>query len=309
MQHDASPLEPQQNPLHSPLFAGQTSALADRAMANGIFPKEMPTAPGPEKRNSASMLQHQNTALLKNKAFCVRPAAEGENLFPAEHRGEQTWLEKKKLFDTPPSDTDISTSASNKEPVEHSRLALMNPFHRAPTTAADFFSKDSPVKDDLFIKPDVKNIFTSPGNAGNPFPSPVTSAFTKDYTNVDPFDSPLSKQEKDFERFSDETSPIFQPNLFETPRSSEFSPLPYNARSVEVSPGFPEEYQSHQVTPTTSKSLAEKPEVILTTPQGTKQKIMQPTPFTRARNWRIPSSQSPPGMTHVCICDGIKVLK
>lgn len=267
------------------------------------------------------MLQDQNTAKLKNKGFHVFPASGGENLFPAEREGKGTCLEKKNLFDTPPSDTDISTSASHKEPPQPSRLALTNPFHRAPTKAADLLSNDSPLKDDLFIRPDVKDIFASPVNAGNPFSSP--SVFTKDFTNGDPFDSPLPKQDNDFQRSSNEAPDIFHPlplksDLFETPRGSASSTLPHSTSSLKVSPdltmgttwsspGFLEEDQFS--TPTTTELLSEKPEVVLTTPQGTKKNILQPTPFTRARNLRVSSSRSPPVMTHVCICNSIKGLK
>lgn len=274
----------------------------------------------PEKRNLSNILQHHNSDLLKNKGFRVFPAAEEENLFPAQRRGDGTCLEKKNLFDTPPSDTDISTTTSNKESLQSARLAVMNPFHRAPTKAANLFSNGSPVKDDLSIRPEVKDIFASPTNAGNPFSSPVTSDLFQDFTNVDPFDSPLSKQDNDFKRLSNGAPDIFQPlspkaDLFGTPRSSASTTLPYSTPSFKVSPdsavgttwsspGFLEEHQS--LTPTTSQSLAEKPEVVLTTPQGTKQNILQPTPFTRARNLRMPSSQPPPVMMHVCIWNRIR---
>lgn len=310
MEHEALSSEPQLGRLHTLLFAGQASAPADRATADGKVHEETRSEPLPEGRDFPSISQHQNSELFKNKGFHVFPAAEEENLFPAERREERTFLEKKNLFDTPPSDTDISTSLSNKESLQSSRLAVTNPFYQAPIKSANF------------NMPEVKDIF-APANAGNPFSSPVSSDLFQGFTNVDPFDSPLSKQDNDFKRFSNGAPDIFQPlpskvDLFETPRSSASSTLPDGTPSFKVSPdstvgttwsspGFLEEHQS--LTPTTSQSLTEKPEVVLTTPQGAKQNILLPTPFTRARNLRMPSSQSPPVMTHVCIWNRIEGLQ
>lgn len=269
--------------------------------------------------NLSSVLQHQNSKVLKNEGFRAFPAAEVENLFPAECRGEGTCLEKRNLFDTPPSDTDLSTPASHKEPLHSSRSAVTEPLQRAPIKAADLFSNESPMKDDLFGRSDAKDVFASPANTGNPFSRPAAGDLFQDFTNVDPFDSPLSKQDDDFKRFSSGAPDIFQPlsskaerrDLFETPRSSTSSTLPYATPSSFVvspdstvdttwsSPGFLEEHQS--LAPT-----AERPDVVLTTPQGTKKSILQPTPFTRARNLRLPSSQSSPVMTHVCILSSIE---
>lgn len=226
-------------------------------------------------------------------------------LFPGERRGQETGWEKKNPLDTSPSDTDIST-------LESLRLAGTNPFHRAPTQADHLLPTDSPVKDHLFTRPEVQGTLASPAIEGTLFSS---SDSFQDFTSVDPFDSPLSKRDDDFKRFSNGAPDIFQPlplkpDFFETPRSSASSTLPHSTPSSRLSPdptagatwsspGFLEEHQS--LTPTTSQTLAEKPEVVLTTPAGTKQNLLQPTPFTRARNLRMSSSQTPPVMTHVCI--------
>lgn len=302
--------EPSQDPLQTLLSAGQASA-------NGIFPKETQSDPEPQSMNFSSILQHQNSRALKNEGFRAFPAAEVENLFPAAFPGEGTCLEKRNLFDTPPSDTDLSTPAPNKEPQHSSRSAVTNAVQRAPVKAADLFSSESPMKDDLFARSEVKDVFASPANTGNPFSSPAASDLFQDFTNVDPFDSPLSKQDDDFKRFSSGAPDIFQPlsskaesrDLFETPRSSASSTLPYATPSwfkvspdstmdnTWSSPGFLEEHLS--LAPAASQSSsAERPDVVLTTPQGTKKSILQPTPFTRARNLRLSSSQSPV-MTHV----------
>lgn len=270
--------------------------------------------------NFSSVLQHQNSKVLKTEGFrAFPPGAEVENLFPAECRGEGSCLEKRNLFDTPPSDADLSTPASTKEPLKSSRSALTNPVQPAPIRAADLFSSGSPMKGDLFGSSEVKDAFASPANTGNPFSSPAASDLFQDFTNVDPFDSPLSKQDDDFKRFSSGAPDIFQPlsskaesgDLFETPRSSASSALPYATPSwfkdspdstVDTtwsSPGFLEERRS--LAPMAGQSAAEPPDAVLTTPQGTKKSILQPTPFTRARNLRLPSSQSSPVMTHVCI--------
>lgn len=320
MQHEASSFESQQDRLNTPVSAGRASAQADGATADEMIYQETRSEPVSEKRNLYSILQHQNSELVKNKGGLVFPAAVGENLFPAERRGEATSMEKKSLFDTPPSDTDMSTSTSSKESLQSSRLAVTNPFHQAPTKADNLFSNDSPVKDDLFIRPEVKGVFAS--HAGTSFSSPVTSDLFQDFTNVDPFDSPLSEQDSDFKRFSNGAADIFQPlpskaDFFETPRSRASSTLPYSTPSSKdspdstmdttwSSPGFLEE---QSLTPTTSQSLIDKPEVVLTTPQGTKQNILQPTPFTRARNLRMSSSQTPPVMAHVCIWNKLECLQ
>lgn len=279
----------------------QAPTLAQNTTTNGIFHEDSPDKPEHQTLN----LSNQNQSL-----------------------------------DTFPSYIDPFTSLpSNKEvdPLQSPEAVVTNPFHWATTKAADLFQtdptngedvfgqreikQDTLMKDDLFgmSSPKVTDVFLpSSADTVDPFSSPIAKDLLQDFTSVeDPFPSPFSKQDEAFNGLSNGTPDIFQPlssetkskDLFETPISNTSSmanygtPLLKSSSEMKMdtfssSPDLFKEIPSKSHA--ANQSLSEPLDVVLTTPQGTKQNILQPTPFTRARNLRMPPSQSPPAMMHVC---------
>lgn len=308
----------------------QAPTLAQNTTTNGIFHEDSPDKP---EHQTLNFSQNQNSNLLKNKEFNSLHAAEGQNLSPAERTKDRA------LLDTFPSYIDpFAALPSNKEvdPLQSQEAVVTNPFHQATTKAADPFQadptngrdvfgqremkQDTPMKDDLFgmSSPKVTDVFLpSSADPVNPFSSPIAKDLFQDFTSVDdPFGSPFSKQDKASNGLSNGTPDIFQPpssetkskDLFETPMSKTSSMANYGTPLLESSsemkmdmfsssPDLFKEIpsKSHAADP----SLSEPLDVVLTTPEGTKQNILQPTPFTRARNLRMPPGQSPPAMMHV----------
>lgn len=310
----------------------QASTLAQNTTTNGIFHDDSPDKPEHQTLNFSN--QNQNSNLLKNEEFNFFHAAEGQNLSPAQDTKDRTPL------DTFPSYMDPFTSLlSNKEvdPLQSPEAVVTNPFHRATTKAADLFQADPTngkdvfgqreIKQDALMKEDLfgmsspkvtAEFLSSSADTINPFSSPIAKDLFQDFTSVDdPFRSPFSKQDEAFNGLSNGTPDIFQPlssetkskDLFETPISNTLSmanygtPLLKSSSEMKMdmfssSPDLFKEIPSKSHA--ANQSLSEPLDVVLTTPQGTKQNILQPTPFTRARNLRMPPSQSPPAMMHVC---------
>lgn len=308
----------------------QAPTLDQNTTTNGIFHEDSPDKPEHQTLNFSN--QNQNSNLLKNEEFNSFHAAGGQNLSPAERTKDRT------LLDTVPSYIDPFTSLpSNKEvdPLQSPEAVVTNPFHQATTKADDLFQADSTncedvfsqreikpdtlMKDDLFgmSSPKVTDVFLqSSADTVNPFSSPIAKDLFQDFTSVDdPFHSPFSKQDGAFNGLSNETPDIFQPlssetkskDLFETPisntssygrqellKSSSEMKMDMFSSSPDLFKEIPS--KSHAA----NQALSEPLDVVLTTPQGTKQNILQPTPFTRARNLRMAPGQSPPAMMHVC---------
>lgn len=307
----------------------QPPTLAQNTTTNGIFHEDTPDKPEHQTLNFSNSLQYQNSNLLKNEEFNSFHVAEGQNLSPAE------CTKKGKLLDTFPSYIDPFTSLpSNKEvdPLCSPEAVVTNPFHRATTKAAGLFQADPTNGEDVFGQRQIKQdtlmkddlfgmsspFLPSSAHTVNPFSSPIAKDLFQDFTSVDdPFRSPFSKQDEAFNGLSNGTPDIFQPlssetqskDLFETPISNTSSmanygtPLLKSSSEMKMdmfssSPDLFKEIPSKSHA--ANQSLSEPLDVVLTTPQGTKQNILQPTPFTRARNLRMPPGQSPPAMMHVC---------
>lgn len=312
----------------------QAPTLAQNTTINCIFHEESPDKPEHQTLNFSKSSQYQNSNPLKNEEFDSLYAAEGQILSPAER------TEDRKVSDRFPSYIDPFTSLpSNKEvdPLQPPEAVVTNPFRRATTKAADLFQagptngedvfgqreikQDTLMKDDLFgmSSPKGTDVFLpSSADTVNPFSSPIAKDLFQDFTSVDdPFPSPFSKQDDAFSGLSNGTLDIFQPlssetkskDLVETPISNTSSMATYGTPLLKSSsemkmdmfsssPDLFKEIPSKSQA--ANQSLSEPLDVVLTTPQGTKQNILQPTPFTRARNLRMPPGQSPPAMMHVC---------
>lgn len=314
---------PQRDPLTSNHTQDhlQTLALSQNATANGAFHSLTPNSESP-----SSTLQAKGSDPFKDEGFSLFHAAKEENLF--QHNRE------KNLFDVSPrSSADPFTSNKQDDLSQEPQPRVTNPFYTATPRGADLFQPDPitsmelfhkadikpdcPPKDDFFVMPSAKNIDVfSPSfaNTVDPFPSPVTRDLFQDLSSLeDPFSPTPAKKYDPFKEVSNGTADIFQPLPSETSSKGIFQTTPSDAASVaadsphslsspvEMKVGLLESSPdlrtaSHPADPSSTKPR----DVILTTPQGTQHNILQPTPFTRARNLSISPGPSLAEMTHVC---------
>lgn len=318
----------------------QMSAWPQNTTANGHFHDVTPNSSdlfkplSAQTQNLSKTLQLKSSDLFKDEGFNLFNAAKEENLFHAERNREGN------LFETSPSIfEDPFTSPSNKEDdlFQSSQPLVTNPFHTATTNGGDLFQanpiksgelfhkreikQDPAMKEDLFGMSSLKNVdlfSPSSANTSNPFPSPITRDLFQDFSSLDdPFSTTPAKQYDPFEEVSNGTPDIFQPLPSKTNGKDIFEITPSNATSMATyrtpslnsplemkmdmllfSPDLFKETPSkpHPADPSSNKPL----DLVLTTPQGTKHNILQPTPFTRARNLSMSQGHSPPEMTHVC---------
>ncbi|XP_070849303.1 uncharacterized protein [Chaetodon trifascialis] len=297
----------------------QASTLAQNTSANGHFRdgtlkssdllKPVPTP----RHNFSKSLQSNSSDLFKDGGVSNLP-----DIHQAEHTKEVN------LFDQSPSvSVDPFTFPSNKEDdlFQSPQPKLPNPFDTPATDEADLFKAgptksgdlfhirenkhDPSVSEDLFgmsCKKDLDVFSPSSTSTVDPFPSPITRDLFQDLSSLDnPFRATPSKQYNPFQDVSNGTPDIFQPlpsktnggDIFEITPSSGSEKLDMVSSSDLFKAAPPESL------PTIQTRSSDKPhDIFLTTPQGTKHDILQPTPFTRARNLCVSSSQSPAGMTH-----------
>ncbi|XP_041820788.1 uncharacterized protein si:cabz01007807.1 isoform X5 [Chelmon rostratus] len=312
----------------------QTSAFAQNASANGHFHDVTPNSsdlfkPVPtQTENRSTTLQSKSSDLFKDGGANLFQAAKGEDFRQAEHSKEVN------LFDNSPSICDNPfTSPSNKE---DDLFRSPNPFYTAATSEADLFQAgptnsgnpfsirenkpDLSTKEDLFgmsCKKDLDVFSPSSEKTLDLFPSPITRDLFQDLSSLDdPFGATPSKQYNPFQDVSNVTADIFQPLPSEANSRAKFEITPSDTapKATNSTPSLnsgsemkldmvsspdlfkPAPPESH---PAIQPGSSDRPrDIILTTPQGTKHDILQPTPFTRARNLFVSPSQSPAEMTH-----------
>ncbi|KAM9335534.1 uncharacterized protein ABDE67_020523 [Symphorus nematophorus] len=314
--------EPQKD-LFQALTSNETSPLAQNASANGHFHDLTMNSPDLFKRSPAQTSDLSKTSqlkgskLFKDEGVSLFQAAKGENLLHTERTAEVN------LFDKSPSTlVDPFKSPSNEED-DLFRLP-QNPFRTATTNEASLFqavpTKSEENKQDLFEKDDLfglsseKNldVFSlSSSYTVDPFPSPIVRDLFQDVSSLDdPFSPTPSKQYDPFQDVSNGTPDIFQPlpsktNSKDTASVASYStPLLSSLSEVKLDM-FPSSPDLFKTTPCESQPAVQPKssdgplDIVLTTPQGTKHDILQPTPFTRARNLSVtPSHHSPAEMTH-----------
>lgn len=315
----------------------QTSTLAQNASANGDFSDITLNSPDlfkpiPAQRRSLSKsFQLKSSDRFKDEGIDLSQAAKGEDLLHAERTREVN------LFDKSPSIfEDALKSPENKEndPFASPQPAVANPFYTATANEADLFqavpdksgdlfhvweNKDPTTKGDFFGMSSKENldIFSpSSANTVDPFPSPIARDLFQDVSSLDePFGA--SKQYNPFHNVSNGTPDIFQTlpaktngeDIFQINPSNTASKATYSAPSRNspsevkldtlLSPDLFETTPSESHPAVQPKTLDRPHDFLLTTPQGSKHEIFQPTPFSRARNMSMSPSQSPAEMTHV----------
>lgn len=156
------------------------------------------------------------------------------------------------------------TASISKDPFQADPTKTEDPFHfrgnQQDHSGEDFAA---------FSKENLDIVSTSSTNDPfDPFPSPIRGDLFQDVSSLDnPFGITTPKQYDPFQETSNRTSDIFQP------------------LAPSRSPAQP--FSGHK-------------DIILTTPEGTKYDILQPTPFVRARNLAMSAKHSPAEISHVC---------
>ncbi|XP_049423552.1 uncharacterized protein si:cabz01007807.1 isoform X6 [Epinephelus fuscoguttatus] len=301
----------------------QTPTLAQNASANGHFVDVTLNSPDLFKPVTAQTQNLSKTSdLFKDEEVDPFKAASEVNLFDK----------------SPSSFVNPFRSPLNKDDPFQSPQTMANPFDTTTTKEGDLFqtgpneseelfhtkeSKQDPsTKDDLFGKPLSKqnlDIFSSSStNSVDPFPSPIARDLFQDVSiSGDPFGTTPSRQYDPFQDVSPGTPDIFQPLPSKTNSNDIFGITPSNTASkatfstpVLSSPSeekldmlsSPDLFKAtpSESHPAIKPKLPDEPhDIFMTTPQGTKHDILQPSPFTRARNLSMSFGRSPPEMTHV----------
>lgn len=312
----------------------QASTLAQNKSASGHFHDVTLSSPDlfkpvpAQRRNLSENLQSESSDLFKDEGVNLFEAAKGDHSLHAERPREVNLLEK-----SPSIFVDPFKSSSNKEddlfrspqPTVGNlfRTATTNGdlFQAVPTESGEPFPKQDPSETkDLFGMSFQKNLdvfSSSSANTVDPFPSPITRDLFQDVSSLDdPFGTTPSKPLDPFQDLSNGTLDIFQPlptkmnsndvleiNTNNTASKATNSTSSLNSssdRKLDMS-SSPDLFSASESNPAIQpKSSTWQHDVILTTPQGTDYDILQPTPFTRARNLSMTPGRSPAQMTHVC---------
>ncbi|XP_008303407.1 uncharacterized protein LOC103375002 isoform X2 [Stegastes partitus] len=301
----------------------QTSTLGQNTAANGHFHDVTLTSPDlfktTESQNFSKTLQSRNSDLLKGEVEELFQAAKGEDLL-------QT-ASAKDIFDESTNNlVDPFGSPLNKEDdlFRSPQPTAANPFYTSTNKEADFFEAVPSKGAELFQenKPDTstteKDIFgrflkenldlsSSSTNTAEPFPSPVTKNLFQDLSSLD--GTTPAKQFDPFLEVSSGTPDIFLPLPPKTNSEDMFKTTPNNTSSLNSpsdvkldalsSPDLFKKTPPRPPPPVPPKPFHKPQEIVLTTPQGTKQEILQATPFSQAGDVSVSPGQSPPEMNHV----------
>ncbi|XP_030609688.1 uncharacterized protein LOC115797292 isoform X2 [Archocentrus centrarchus] len=301
----------------------QRLTLSNHTAANDVTlnsPDLFKVSPAQTQSLSES-LQSKSSDLFKGKEDDLFQAAKGDGLLQA------AWVKEVDPFDKSASTfVDPFTSLSNKENdlFQFPKPVVANPFSAAPVQETDLFhaaptkqnKQDTPAKEkDPFHLPfkESLDIFSSSSmSAVDPFPSPIEKDLFRDVFSLDdPFGSTPSEKSDAFQDVSSGTPDIFQPlpskskNKVEMmssnidSNSSYFSLKSPSEMKFDV-PTSPHLLKKSKTPPPVPRKPFQKPqEITLTTPQGTKHDILQPTPIIQARDLSASPSQSPAEMNNV----------
>lgn len=304
----------------------QASTSAQDASANGHLydmtlnsPDLFKPVPA-QTQNLSKTMELKSSFPFKDDGVSVFQAAKGEDLLHAERTREVN------LFDKSPTNfVDPFKSPSSKENglFWSPQPMVANPFYTATTSEADLFQtvptesgelfhitedkQDPSTKEDLFgmsFKENLDPFSPSSTNTVDPFPSPITWDLFQDVSSSeDPFGT--SKQYDPFQDVSNGTPDIFQWDTSNAASKATNSTPSLNGPS-EMKLDMLSSADLFKATPSESqpavrpKSSDRPHDGVLATPWGTKDDILQPSPFSRVRNVSMSRSRSPAEMTHVC---------
>ncbi|KAM7366448.1 hypothetical protein PAMP_015886 [Pampus punctatissimus] len=292
----------------------QTSVPAQNASANGYHYHDITL-------NSTGIFETIQTQNLSNGSDLFK--GEVDDIFQAakedssHHAGEVNFDKSPSIF------VDPFKSPLNKEEdlFQSPQSTVVNPFYSAMSKETAFF-QDVPTESGS-VRPksssmNDRDVFSlSSTSTFDPFPSPITrDLFQEVYSLNDPFGT--TKQFDPFQDISNGTTDIFQllpsntvnnSDVFKITPSKTASKGTYSTPSLsslsEMNLDAPSSPDLFKATPSVSLSAIQTKssngphEIVLTTPQETKHNILQPTPFSQARNLSVSPGQSPAEMTHV----------
>lgn len=287
-----------------------------------------------QAQNLSKSCPSRSSDLFKGEEDDLFQADKKEDLF------ETAWAKKADPFDKPASTfVDPFTSPLNKEDdlFQTPKSTVANPFYTAtekaddlfqspqpfytaPTKETDLFQADSTKKDKqdtkekelvgLSFKENLSAFSTSSTNSVDPFASPIAKDLFQDVSSLDdPFGStPFTKYDPFQDVFSG-TPDIFRrlPSQRRASKNiaSDSSYSSLNSPS-ELKLDVPDASSSHVFKkskappPVPPKPFQKPQEITLTTPQGTKHDILQPTPIIQAEDLSDSPGQSPSRMSNVC---------
>uniref|UniRef100_UPI0037E76081 uncharacterized protein isoform X2 n=1 Tax=Semicossyphus pulcher TaxID=241346 RepID=UPI0037E76081 len=287
----------------------QELTFAQNTTTNGHFHDVTTSSPdffkpmSTQTQNQSKSLQSKGSDLFEDEGVDLLQAAKGHDIPHAQGSWESNVSDKSKSVGYK-SDNPFKSPSNNKDnPFQSTQPLVANPFSTATTNEVDFFQPIPTKRRELSNQEDhlkrsskeVVDVFSpSSTSANDPFPSPITMNLFQDSFD-DPFGTTPSKQYDPFQDVSNGTSDIFQPlpskandknGSWETKLDVTSSPDLFKAMPS----------KSNLIQPKTSD---QPQDIVLTTPEGTKHDILQPSPFSRARNLSMSPSQSKAQMTHV----------
>ncbi|XP_010782451.1 uncharacterized protein isoform X2 [Notothenia coriiceps] len=303
----------------------QTPTLAQNASANGHFLDKTLNSPDIFKP-LPSETRYEGVDLFQ--------AAKGDDLFNATCTSEVNLFKKPfSVFEDPFE----SPTNKGEDLFQSSQPNIANPsplteeadsIREVPNRNGERFhigenKQDNFMKEDIFglssFKENLDVFSPSSTNSVDPFPSPITRDLFQDVSSLeDPFGPTPVRSNDPFQDFSPWTPDIFQPLPSKTNSMDVFgmafsntAPKAVYSKSSVSSPSdmkldmlsSPDLFKKTAIK-APPPAVRPKPsirqhDIILTTPQGSTHDILQPSPFSRARNLSMTPSQSAAEKTHV----------
>lgn len=265
-----------------------------------------------DQRATAKDLLHDIT--LKSPETISRNTASAQNLSEPWHGNGFNALKdstggyfrttKKENTDCPEEAQSLQTVASN--PFYHKKTAEADLFQAGSSTCDK--SNNTPVKEmDLFDDPFKKLMdpFSSSSvTSVDPFPSPLSRNLFDTSNLDDPFSPSPSKQTDHFKDISNGALDIFHPQFSEdkeTSKSMFSTPLINSPSDMKFSTPLSTDLKKppKPLPPYRPKRSNAKTELVLTSPQGSQQDLLQSTPFSESTSPSASPSVSPIDMPQV----------
>lgn len=283
----------------------------DQSVNVGLKSPDLFSTSPDQTHNSSKPWLVKSSDFLKDEGLFH--TAKEKDLFHSDSANELNLSDKSSTifmdpFQSPSNKENLFQSSVAANPFYSSTATRGDPSHSGPAKSEELFhiKGSKQAEKDLFGRSPKENfdIFvSSTTNTVDSFPSPFSRSLFQDVSSLDdPFSPTPSKQLSPLKDMSDGTPDIFQPFVSEdkasrvtTPSKTAFSPSELKLETPELLKKTP----SKAPPAVPPKPLHRPQEIVLTTPQGSKHDILQPTPFSQAVSLSTSSSQSPSDMTHV----------
>ncbi|XP_041841518.1 uncharacterized protein si:cabz01007807.1 isoform X3 [Melanotaenia boesemani] len=306
-----------------------TSVLGQKTAPNGDFYDLTLKTPnlydtnGAQTQNASKLWDVKSAEVLKDKEEDLFHALKGEDLLQSECSKEVNLFNKSSSYFVDP----FKSPSDEDDLFRSSSAVATNPFYNTPTSEPDLFQTSVTTgeeqhtattdKDLAGMSFSIENldIFSSSStNAVDPFQSPLTANLFQDFSSLDdPFGPTPSRSHNLLKDVSDGTPDIFWPRPADTRESMDLfmkTPSKTTVSTPSLSPSemkldvpaSPDLFKKKILKSPPAvppKPLHRPQEILLTTPQGSKHDILQPTPFSQASSLSPSPNQSPTGMDHV----------